>query len=428
MNQMSEPVVGAEVVKYRILVVDDEAANLQVVGTILREQGQYSISLAMNGEDALRQARLAPPDLILLDVMMPGISGYEVCRQLKMDEALQQIPVIFLSAKAGVEDYVEGFEAGGTDYISKPFIAEILLARMAAHLKLSAQQRELHELYQYKEQMRREERNAAYQNGLTEMGASVLHTIGNAITETDAQLYELNTLGPDLSKVGDALQIARQLLQEQREPERVLKLLEFAGGWLNGSGQERFNNQLERLYSNIDYIKEVLDVQRRLTHAGLVSTQFELPDLIADVEMLFKDELLNRKITFQVHNEAEIRAVTFPRSPMGQLLVHLINNSLEAIERHIEQGGLEGDQGAIELRIIEREGVDGWILEIEDNGDGIEPALINQVLRSGVTTKVGSAGLGLHSAANFMVSIGGSLQVLSEGKGKGTMVQAHFRG
>lgn len=93
---------------------------------------------------------------------MPGISGYDVCRALKQVPELSRIPVIFLSAKAGVEDYIEGFETGGADYISKPFVAEILLARIAIHIQLFVQQRELDRFYRRREEQRREERHAAY--------------------------------------------------------------------------------------------------------------------------------------------------------------------------------------------------------------------------------------------------------------------------
>jgi two-component system sensor histidine kinase/response regulator len=118
-----------------ILVVDDILRNLQVIGNILEEEG-YEISVATNGEEALEIVHEETPDLILLDVMMPGMNGFEVCRRLKGMEKVKEIPVIFLTAKTETEDIIKGFEIGGIDYISKPFKKEELLIRIKTHLQL----------------------------------------------------------------------------------------------------------------------------------------------------------------------------------------------------------------------------------------------------------------------------------------------------
>ena len=113
----------------RILVVDDTAANLDVLCELLEPEG-YKISMAPNGEVALRIAGRVMPDLILLDVMMPGIDGFEVCRRLKRDAATREIPVIFITAEDLTESVVSGFEAGGVDYITKPFRDREVLVRV----------------------------------------------------------------------------------------------------------------------------------------------------------------------------------------------------------------------------------------------------------------------------------------------------------
>jgi two-component system sensor histidine kinase/response regulator len=118
-----------------ILVVDDILRNLQVIGNILEDEG-YEISVATNGEEALEIVQEEIPDLILLDVMMPGMNGFEVCRRLKEMEKIKEIPVIFLTAKTETEDIIKGFEIGGVDYISKPFKKEELLIRIKTHLQL----------------------------------------------------------------------------------------------------------------------------------------------------------------------------------------------------------------------------------------------------------------------------------------------------
>ena len=116
-----------------ILVVDDTPDNLIVMNRLLEQD--YKVKIATNGEKALRiSAGEAPPDLILLDVMMPGLDGYEVCRRLMADDRMRHIPVIFQTAKSEVEDEQRGFELGAVDYITKPISPPIVLARVKTHL------------------------------------------------------------------------------------------------------------------------------------------------------------------------------------------------------------------------------------------------------------------------------------------------------
>ncbi len=130
----------------RLLVVDDTPANLQTLAAILKEKG-YQISVATNGRQALEVVARVQPALILLDVMMPEMDGFETCRRLKADEHSRDIPVIFLTAKTETTDIVQGFELGAVDYVAKPFNTHELLARVGTHLALRRQQRELQENY-----------------------------------------------------------------------------------------------------------------------------------------------------------------------------------------------------------------------------------------------------------------------------------------
>ena len=125
-----------------ILIVDDTPANVQLLGEVLA--GQYRTKAATSGERALRiAAQDPPPDLILLDVMMPDMSGHEVCERLKADPKTAQIPVIFVTAMSEVDDETRGLELGAVDYITKPISAPIVLARVQTHLTLARQKREL---------------------------------------------------------------------------------------------------------------------------------------------------------------------------------------------------------------------------------------------------------------------------------------------
>jgi adenylate cyclase len=125
----------------RILVVDDTPANIQALAATLKEKG-YQISVATNGRQALEVVGRVRPDLILLDVMMPEMDGFEACRRLKASDATRDIPVIFLTARTEIDDIVKGFELGAVDYVSKPFNAHELLARVNTHLTMDRLHRE----------------------------------------------------------------------------------------------------------------------------------------------------------------------------------------------------------------------------------------------------------------------------------------------
>lgn len=135
---MNNPIVT----QGNIVIVDDQPNNLRVLSGILQQVG-YKVRPALDGAVALKSIKSSPPDLILLDIRMPEMDGYEVCRQLKRDEQTRDIPVIFISALQDMEDKLAAFQAGGVDYVSKPFQMEEVLARVQAHLKLYRLQRDL---------------------------------------------------------------------------------------------------------------------------------------------------------------------------------------------------------------------------------------------------------------------------------------------
>lgn len=125
-----------------ILVVDDTPDNLRLLSAMLSEQG-YKVRKALNGQTALNTIRQVPPDLILLDINMPSMNGYEVCEQLKLDPHLQEIPVIFISALDDILDKVKAFQVGGVDYITKPFQGEEVIARIENQLTIKRQKQQL---------------------------------------------------------------------------------------------------------------------------------------------------------------------------------------------------------------------------------------------------------------------------------------------
>lgn len=132
-----------------ILVIDDNPKNIQVVANIIKEAYNYKLFFATNGRQALERVNERDFDLILLDIIMQPMDGFEVCRHLKDNPSTRDIPVIFLTAKTDVESLVKGFELGGVDYITKPFRFKEVLARIRTHLELIRQKKELQDNYNH---------------------------------------------------------------------------------------------------------------------------------------------------------------------------------------------------------------------------------------------------------------------------------------
>lgn len=153
-----------------ILVVDDNKENLSVVGNLFKDMG-YKLAFALNGADALEIVGTIPVTLILLDIMMPGMDGFEVCHNLKNNPNTKEIPVIFLTAKVETDDLVTGFLIGGVDYITKPFKKEELIVRVNNHLELI----KAREIIKYQaEELRKSNK----------LLMSTLYQIGNHMTPT----------------------------------------------------------------------------------------------------------------------------------------------------------------------------------------------------------------------------------------------------
>jgi signal transduction histidine kinase len=210
-----------------ILVVDDTLPNLRLLAEILTEKG-YKVRPVPNGELALSAARGFPPDLILLDIMMPGIDGYEVCKQLKADERTCDIPVIFISAINEVLDKVKAFAIGGVDYITKPFQVEEVLARVETHLSLRCLQKDLqenndnlnktlHQLKATQEQLIQSEKMAA----LGQLVAGIAHEINNPLGVIRSSV---NNIGAILDENLENLPAFFQRLSPERHSDFVALL------------------------------------------------------------------------------------------------------------------------------------------------------------------------------------------------------------
>ncbi|HEY4744088.1 MAG TPA: two-component system response regulator [Desulfuromonadaceae bacterium] len=174
-----------------VLIVDDTPENIALTSRLLKEN--YRVKIANSGAKALRIAKATPPDLILLDVMMPEMDGYEVCRRLKADGATRDIPVIFLTARNGVDSEMLGFDLGGVDFIGRPISPPVLMSRIRNHLELKASRDFLSNRNAYLDQevQKRTDELAVVQEMTIRIMASLAHArdneTGNHIRRT--QLY-----------------------------------------------------------------------------------------------------------------------------------------------------------------------------------------------------------------------------------------------
>jgi CheY-like chemotaxis protein len=211
----------------RVLIVEDAPANIQALTAILREKG-YAISIATNGRQALDVLAAVRPDLILLDVMMPEMDGFETCSRIKDTPDWRDIPIIFLTAKSETGDIVRGFELGAVDYVAKPFHAHELLARVHTHLAMDRLRRE-------NEQLVRAESENARHRSVAQMVAGVAHEINTplGVINTAASLLTRWLAEPvmvTLAKTADGQMMAEDLAEAAglitRNAHRAHKLVQ----------------------------------------------------------------------------------------------------------------------------------------------------------------------------------------------------------
>jgi putative two-component system response regulator len=197
-------------VKPTVLVVDDAPDNLMLIKMLL--QGKYRIKLALNGEIALRAAAQLPlPELILLDVMMPDMDGYEVCRKLKSNPLTAEIPVLFLTAKNHLDDERRGFQEGALDYVTKPIDPEVLQARVATHLQLRALRAQLLELAQnVDKQVEERTREMEHIQDATVLAVAAIVETGDSVTRNHLRRTQ-NYVGALARKLQQQPQFAAEL-------------------------------------------------------------------------------------------------------------------------------------------------------------------------------------------------------------------------
>lgn len=228
-----------------ILIVDDSKANLELLSDYLRKAGFHTME-AMNGEDALKQVEYQAPDLILLDVLMPGIDGFETCKQLKASPFAHNIPVIFMSALSETIDKVKGFSLGAVDYIAKPFQQEELLARVGVHVKLRSLTQTL------------ERQNLTLKQEITEREAAEA-ALKKEIKERETAEAALQKLTVELEKrVEERTSELKKALEELQQAQLQMvqnEKMSSLGQLVAGVAHE-INNPVGFICNNIAYAKE----------------------------------------------------------------------------------------------------------------------------------------------------------------------------
>jgi signal transduction histidine kinase len=394
----------SEIASAEILIVDDTPNNLRLLSDMLSERG-YEVRKAIDGQMALTSAQIEPPDLILLDIVMPDIDGYGVCKQLKSDPKTCQIPVIFLSALDDPLDKVKAFQVGGIDYITKPFQIEEVLARVHSQLTIRylTQNLEdrvakrtkqltqaLHDLQEAQLQLVQTEKMAT----LGQLISGIAHEINNPIGFIEGNLdlvekgmkqliehlhlYQKNVANPDSEIAENAENIELDyLLEELPEMLESMKL---------GTDRIRQLSISLRLFSRADNSRKI----EADLHEGIDSTLVILKHRLKANK--------NRPEIEIIKKYGDLPLVQCYPNQLNQVFMNLLANSIDAIDEFGE--GLSYAEMAksphqISIRTLASSDRTKVAIEIADNGPGMSPDVKEKIFDRLFTTKPPGKGTGL---------------------------------
>jgi two-component system, sensor histidine kinase and response regulator len=362
-----------------ILIVDDTQQNVMVLSQMLRDAG-YKVFAAFNGEDALKLLEKRKPELILLDVMMPGMNGFQVCEKLKVNPDTQRIPVIFLSALNDIESKVKAFEAGGVDYITKPFQHQEVLARIELHLSVQLLQNE-RETY-ISELKSKQEHLERLNQEKDEVLAVISHDMRNPL--------------------GGIIGIAELMKSESiTDPDEVEELL----GLIESSAQ--------RLLALVNDMLDVAVIESNSVRIELKPT--DLGNLINEVVRMHQPAAKNKNVLLHVQ-VTDLPKVMCDDSKLSQVLGNLLSNAIK----------FTPSKGSITVAAsISADNDSSVVINVSDTGIGIPPEFMANLYkkmgghqRSGTSGEKGT-GLGMPIIKRYVEEHKGTIHVASE-QGKGT--------
>jgi DNA-binding response OmpR family regulator len=308
-----------------ILIIDDSSDNLRVLSKTLSTHG-YTVRCVTNGPMAFISIRNSPPDLILLDIRMPEMNGYEVCRILKQDPTMQDIPVVFLSALDDVEDIVRAFQIGGVDYITKPFQTEEVLARIRNQLTIQKLKQELscqnQNLLREIEEHKKTEQ-ALYQ----EIQRRIL---------MEASLQDAKNAAEAANYVKS--EFLAQMSHELRTPLNIIlgfTNLIKADSTLGAKGQEYVSSIEDSGYCLLKLINNILSVARsKSSQLSLVAQEFDLHALLDSALSLWQTQAQQKGFRFEYHQSARVpQYVQSDENKIRQIFMYLIGNAIQAAEQ-----------------------------------------------------------------------------------------------
>ncbi|MBZ8180264.1 response regulator [Oscillatoria salina] len=379
-----------------VLIVDDTLENLQVLSQTLSKRG-YKVRGAVKGEMAIRTAQSVPPDLILLDIKMPDMDGYEVCKCLKADERTKQIPIIFLSALDEVTDKVKGFQIGGVDYITKPFQVEEVLARIENQLTIQRLQKQLQiQNERLQEEIKERQKAEAAAKAASQAKSEFLANMS----------HELRT---PLNAILGFTQVLR------REPDLTPEQQDYLG-IINRSSQHL-----------LELINDVLDLSK--IEAGRVSlnyTNFDLYRLLDQIEEMFHIKAETKNLTLEFRLAPEVpQYIRSDETKLRGCLINLLGNAVKftelgQINLKVETQSLSPENDEIEL-----------LFTVQDTGTGIAPEEIQTLFDAFVQAEKGrqaaeGTGLGLSITKRFVELLGGEIKVSSV-LDKGSIFQFYIK-
>ena len=380
-------------VKGDILIVDDTPNNIHLLDKMLGENG-YKVRKVISGERALKAVSILPPDLILLDVKMPGMDGYEVCHSLKKQEDTAGIPIIFVSALDDVFDKVKGFEAGGADYIIKPFEPKEVLVRVEAQLKMRRLQQQL---------LCANERLSAQNAQLTQ------EIKGRQQAEASLKVF-MHAVSHDLrNPVTGMSMVLQTYLKEQPaghqrvagENDVVIDRLSFERIVQSCSRQLKLINSLIEMQQH-EILGVPLDLQSISLYALTCSILSEWEPMLAKRQVVLKHQI-----------DPDLPNVCVDIDQIWRVFENLIGNALKY------------NQAGFTLTIDASFDRESYLCcTVADNGVGIKPqqlaSLFDLYVRGSGVKRTSGVGLGLYISKQIVAAHGGEIGVESE-LGKGTV-------